>query len=164
MKKIVLLASLLLSAAMFAQNEPKFVRDAAVLNADGTLTSIPTTVGRLTALFSVNVKGLQAETRISKVDTLKIIIKGNGNQAAPVDKIRLFKMQSQKAGNRSASMGAYGIPSKSFVPFKGDSYGESSYIIVIPNMEPGEYGIWYIEDEFEKNALGDHAMSFFGID
>lgn len=165
MKKIILyFIAIIISVNSFAQQEPKFEKDAALLNDDGSITAIPTSVGNFNMAFFVSVNGEASDFRIKQQECIKIIVKVENNSKSPFDIFRCFRMKSKK-GSRKASMGAYGIKSKAFIPFTAEQYGETSFVLTFNNLEPGEYGIWCsCEDELEKYTMGDHPMTFFGID
>lgn len=142
--------------------EPKFAGEAALLNEDGTLTMLQNETGNLNMSFTVTADGMSSTTRIPSNDIIQLIVKSSNVNESPASTIVVFKMKPKK-NKRTASLGAYGIKSKDIVKFKGDTYGENSYIITLENLSPGEYGLWY-GDKIEKNTLGEHQMSFFGID
>lgn len=160
---LTVISVLLVSIGAFAQvNEPKFAGEAALLNEDGTLTSLQNSSGSLSITFNVSTDGAASDVRIPHKEQIQIVVKSSNVSESPQSQIVAFKMKPKK-GKRIAAMGAYGVKSKDVVDFKGDIYGESSYILTFENLEPGEYGIWY-GDKIVKNTLGDHPMAFFGVD
>ena len=164
MKTLALtLTCLMTCISVFGQvQEAKFSGEAALLNEDGTLTMLQNDFGSLSMSFNVSTNGESSTVKIQARETIQIVVKASNINESPAKMIVAFKMK-QKKGKRIASMGAYGVKSKDIIHFKGDTYGESSYILTFENLEPGEYGIWY-GDKFVKNSLGEHPMAFFCID
>lgn len=165
MKKFYVLLSCLsmtLTTAFAQIEEPKFIGEAALLNADGTLTMLENVSGSLAMTFTVSTDGVASQVRFPSSEKIQMIVKASNNSDSPSSVIVAFKMKAKK-NKRTAAMGAYGVKSKDIIPFKADAYGKSSYIITFENLAPGEYGIWY-GDKMVKNALGEHPMAFFGIE
>lgn len=113
--------------------------------------------------MNISVKGAAAENRIKQTDTLKLIVKVEKNDVSPMDVIWVYKMNCHK-DSRTAFRGGAIVSSKDIVQFTGDMYGESSFIIYLVNLEMGEYGLLYSKDQIENAMLGEHKMTFFGID
>ena len=165
MKRILIFMSfaLFLSQAAFAQSEPKFIRDAAILNEDGTLSMIASEAASYHATGTVVAEGESAKVRIGRADKIKIVVKVKSTEESPMDVVKAFKMKVGKNGKRTAGLGAYGIKSKALVPFEYDTYGDHCFVLTFTALEPGEYGFWYAPDIMDYQ-LGDHQMTFFGID
>lgn len=158
-----LLLCVFVCISAFGQQEPKFVKDVAVLNEDGTLRLLSPSFGKVLPTMTLIVKGPKADNRISQTDTLKLIVKVDNNSFSPNDVIHIYKLHSH-TNNRTAFRGGSIISSNDYVSFTGDTYGKSSYIISLVNLEMGEYGVEYNRDSVEGALLGEHVMTFFGID
>lgn len=158
----MLVLCLAASFSVFAQQEPKFIKDVAVLNEDGSISPLSPSFGKLMPTMTMSTRGAKAENRIAQTDTLKLIIKVADVHVSPMDAVTIYKMHSHK-DSRTTFCGGM-ISSKDVIPFRGDVYGSSSFIIYLVNLEMGEYGLLYSAESIEKSILGEHVMTFFGID
>lgn len=140
----------------------QFPKDAAILKEDGSFEVITNEDANFTPIgFFVIADGLHAQTRTSAAPQTKVILKVNSMNESLSENIKVFKMKANKSSRR-ASLGGYGIKSKAVVPFSLDKYDENCVVIILKNLEPGEYGIWYTNPlEFSG---GMHKMTFFGVE
>lgn len=141
--------------------EPEFIGEAIAYNkATGEVvklaTEMPSTKTRanaalyLTGLGSVKTKwfleGAHSPAQITNGDDLYIIIRGENNSYSPASYIRVFRFEQQtkKRTSEIAKVGSFSGASdnnQDYASFHATKYGESSYLIKISKLTPGEYGI-----------------------
>jgi hypothetical protein len=160
MRKIAFLFFIgLLSANLSAQTveEPEFVGEAVILNADSTITSLeksPVQV-RTQANAGVYIVGIgKVRTRMTvagccsnvkvKGGELKLIVRAVDNITDPLSVVQVVKFDKKKK-ERSAELSSettFAGTAKGnmkMLSFTGKKFGESSYLLTIPKVEPGEY-------------------------
>jgi hypothetical protein len=106
------------------------------------------------ALFGVSkakgmnvVKGASSPVRVAQHENIQFIVKVKENHFDPVDVINIFQMESDTDKDlRSIITGKVNFNKTStldieFVSFDAAKYGESSYLINIPELQPGEYAM-----------------------
>lgn len=95
------------------------------------------------------VDGIESPTRISKRDSIQLIVRVSDNNIDPFQIINIFKLeQNLKKGYRFIEVGSAATFKGSsameinFLTFEAKKYGTNSYLILFPNkLEPGEYAI-----------------------
>ncbi len=84
---------------------------------------------------------------------VRLLIKGESNEADPMDCYRIVRFNTSKKERRiqwmefgSALIGTDETKKAGYVQFAGHKYGEQSYLLTIPasELEKGEYGIFYM--------------------
>ena len=84
---------------------------------------------------------------------IRLLIKGENNEAAPMEMYRIVRFQKSKKDRRiqwtqfePALLGSEKAQKAGYVTFEGHKYGEQSYLLTIPASEvkSGEYGIFYM--------------------
>jgi hypothetical protein len=84
---------------------------------------------------------------------IRLLIKGENNEADPMEMYRIVRFQKSKKDRRiqwtqfePALLGSEKAQKAGYVAFEGHKYGEQSYLLTIPTSEvkSGEYGIFYM--------------------
>ncbi len=169
MKKILLIIMVIVaSMTTSAQNkitEPEYDYQIAVLNADSTLTFLQkekTSVKAKSSMFGmipvpgsglldrakVNliVKGTTSATIIPGKNIDLVIRLGEGMAKDPKSLIGIIKFNVKKKHReyKMADVGLIGgadVSQYNSVDWNGRKYGNSSYLISLRDLEPGEYGV-----------------------
>ena len=188
MKKILCALALSLCSSTYVNAqvtaaEPEFSEETLLLTSDSTgvilkrengyvkakagaslyLTGIGKIKSRLTidGVKSINTTKGQKETRL--------ILKAKDNDTDPNSFISIFKFQIYKNKERRYQLSEVGTLSAAkttnlaSVEFKAKKYGESSYLIKIEDMEPGEYGI-IIGDPNKTNTKNGLKVTTFTVE
>lgn len=118
-------------------------------------------IGR-THINEMMVKGSKAIRRFKQGDGIALIVRVVDNQIDPMSEINVFRFKTTKKLRLAeySSEGTLGDKQTNTLehqPFTARRFGESSYLIVLQDPQPGEYGI-------TVNALGNLNVSTFGID
>ncbi|MFA6924780.1 MAG: hypothetical protein WC223_11075 [Bacteroidales bacterium] len=117
-------------------------------------------MGKVTATY--NLKGSSSPVRIRKKSTLQFIYKSSSNEVNPKSVIQVFKLQQAK-NQRKLEIGSVetfkgsSAGDISFIEFKAEKYGKSSYLITLTNLQPGEYA-------FSLGSQNTSVMFAFGVD
>ena len=84
---------------------------------------------------------------------IRLLIKGENNEADPMEMYRIVRFQKSKKDRRiqwtqfePALLGSEKAQKAGYVAFEGHKYGEQSYLLTIPasELKSGEYGIFYM--------------------
>ena len=84
---------------------------------------------------------------------IRLLIKGENNEADPMEMYRIVRFQKSKKDRRiqwtqfePALLGSEKAQKAGYVAFEGHKYGDQSYLLTIPASEvkSGEYGIFYM--------------------
>ena len=110
----------------------------------------------------MTLNGTQARNRFRKDDGIAFIVRVPDNGIDPMSVISVFrfKVKKKKRVAEYASVGTFGDRQRNTLerqPFTSRRFGISSYLIVLRDVEPGEYGI-------TVDALGSLNVSTFGVD
>lgn len=106
------------------------------------------------ALFGVSkakgmntVTGVQSPVRASGGDELAFIVKVKENDRDPVEVINIFRLEiDTKKERRTIVTGTVNFNQSTaadidFIPFQALKYGQSSYLVQVSELPPGEYAI-----------------------
>lgn len=168
MKKIILSVMIALaSIGCFAQKnlEPEFIGQVVVVNADSTTTLLQKEVTEMKTKSSkfgmipvvgsglldktksnLVIKGATSKTMLGK-GQLTFIIRTDNNNHEPKDVFGIFQFEVKKKqrlytmAEGSILGGIKTTTTFNTVPYEVKKYGSNSYIIVIKDAEPGQYGI-----------------------
>lgn len=94
----------------------------------------------------LQVKGCSSPTKIDK-GKVTFIIRVKDNNEDPKNALGIFKFEAKKKERRfmmaevGILAGAKATSSFNTVPYEVKKYGESSYLVTIGDLTPGEYGI-----------------------
>jgi hypothetical protein len=175
MKKIaIFLIAAIASFGLFAQNveEPNFIGEAMLLNADETTTLLEkqtvqiTTKNQMVAVKSHMVlNGCCAGVRV-EAGKLQLIVRAVDNNSDPMSIIQIIRFEKGKKNRKAelASVGYGGAKSGKLilVNFTGAKFGTSSYLLTIPNIGRGEYGIIVSNPNIKDEKIT--VVSTFGVD
>lgn len=168
------------SFPLFAQeNEPDFIGEAYLLNEQGTCKQLDKEVAAYTqgmswkanswSALSLEIAGGKAQTRIAQKRVINLIVKAADNNSDPLSIITIYRFRAKKkkritvlSEDNSGTLMKSRTHTKNQLSFVGKKYGNSSYLLTINNIVPGEYGIKVVNPNNvdEKNAI----ISCFGID
>lgn len=187
MKKLflTLFASVCFAAALQAQTitveEPEFAEETLLLTSNtkgeklnrenGTVKSKAGASLYLTGIGKVKTRltlqGAQSTSKAKGASTTKLIIKAVNNTTDPNSFISIFKFEVKGKERRAqlAESGTFsGSKSNSLgqIEFQAKKYGTSSYLIVIENLEPGEYGI-SLGDPDKLNEKNSMKITTFSV-
>lgn len=161
--------------------EPEFIGEVYYLDPAGNATLLEkqhvvlkTKAGASMYLFGIgkiktkiNVKNPKSSTRFPASDTLRFVVKAVDNASDPMAIVQLFQFKPSSKARKAevSSTGSFSGEAKNklaYLPFTASKYGDSSYLIKVVNVLPGEYGVIVLNpnDEDEKNTI----VSCFGID
>ncbi len=185
MKKIVLILLsfwCLQTKAQVSIDEPEFIGQVMVLQTDSTgillgkeSGQIKTKAGAslyLTGIGSVKsritLEGAKAAVRLKEAYPIRLVIRCVDNMTDPVSIISITPFEIKKDQRRAEiskanTFGGSSSNTMERVDFNAKKYGESSYLIVLENLEAGEYGIMVSNPntQDEKNTL---MLSCFGVE
>lgn len=126
------------------------------------LTGIGKVKSRLT------LKGETSTSSVKGAQTTRLIIKAENNNTDPESFISIFQFEVKKK-ERRYQLAETGTFSKtetnnlSNIDYKAKKYGESSYLIVLENLQPGEYGI-VIGDPDNENTKNRMKVTTFSVE
>ena len=177
-KKILTLALAILSISFaFAQKvtvpEPEFSDQTYLLTSNTEYVKLPRETGvvKTKAGASVYLTGI-GKVKTSSVAAkqggdVRLIIKAANNATDPNSFISIFKFEVKGKERRAqlAESGTFsGSKSNSLgqIEFQAKKYGTSSYLIVIENLEPGEYGI-SLGDPDKLNEKNSMKITTFSV-
>ena len=109
----------------------------------------------------MTLKGAQSPVRFRKSDGIAFIIRVPDN-IDPMSVISVFRFKVKKKMRIAeyASVGTFGDQQRNTLerqPFTSRRFGSSSYLIILKDVQEGEYGI-------TVDALGSLNVSTFGVD
>lgn len=163
------------------ENEPEFIGEVNLVKNDQSVTlldkenvQIKTKAGASLYLVGIGsvksritIKSPKASARVSKGEQFSLIVRAVDNNSDPLSVISLFKFEVKGKQRRaemakSNTFGGTSSGNMDHVKFQAKKYGSSSYILTIPSVETGEYGIMVHNpnDKDEKAAI----VACFGID
>ncbi len=91
------------------------------------------------------VEGSCSPVQIEKKPKMSFIVRVSDNSVDPVTVINIFKLKSEKDTRTlevaSAKIGSSKSAGIKYLAFNGTKYGQSSYLVEIDNIDPGEYAI-----------------------
>ena len=159
---LLLLVAILGVVSVSAQQfEPKWSGSVLALKVDGDTIAIPTekanvklktthSAGRLLVGIGNTrqkaiIKGGQSTTQLSPNEPVMLIVKCKDNESDPTSFIQIIKFEEKKKERRTelANVNWLGTVSEgnmTIVPYEADTYGKSSYILIMQPQE-GEYGV-----------------------
>jgi len=175
MKKIAIFLSVVITSfSLFAQNveEPNFIGEALLLKADETTMLLEkqtvqiTTQSKMVVIVqNMVLNGCCAGVR-TESGKLQLIVRAVDNNSDPLSIIQVIKFDVKKKKRQSelASVGYAGAKSgkMKLVNFTGAKFGNSSYLLTIPNIDTGEYGIIVSNPNVRDEKIT--VVSTFGID
>ncbi|HPI43702.1 MAG TPA: hypothetical protein PLH91_00590 [Tenuifilaceae bacterium] len=99
------------------------------------------------------VSGIQSSLIVRKNNNLQFVLRYSSNDEDPRALIKVYKFKTDKKNRfievyKVSSMGKQQETEDVNINFKASKYGDNSYLINIPSLEVGEYGITTIEGNF----------------
>lgn len=172
-------------ACVSAQNvtvsEPDFIEETLLLTSDTSAVkltrenaTIKTKIGASVYLFGIGkaksrltIKGRKSASKAEGEATTRLIVKGANNNTDPNSFINIFKFQVKGNERRYqvAEAGTFSPTEKNnlaAIEYQAKKYGESSYLLTLTNLEPGEYGI-YIGDPYTENTKNNMKITTFTV-
>lgn len=170
-----------IAATAFAQTpefpEPEFIGQALAIRPDETTRQLvqESLIARHRSstgqkLFGIGkdhidemtLKGPRAFDRFMASDGIAFIVRVPDNRIDPMSVISVFRFKVRKKMRIAeyASVGTFGDRQSNTLerqPFTSRRFGTSSYLIVLQDVQPGEYGI-------TVDVLGSLNVSTFGVD
>ena len=147
----------------FAQNgldEPNFIGEVILISPDNTPMLLEKSsvqiktkanastfiVGIGKAKSKITIDGPKASTRIPNSADIKLLVKAVDNASDPMSIINVFKMEASKKERKAelSSLSTFGSHSSNnleLMKFKAVKFRDSSYLITLVDMVPGEYGV-----------------------
>ena len=125
-----------------------------------------TGIGKIKSRLTL--KGIHSVNESKGASTTRLIIKGKDNLTDPNSFINIFKFEVTSKERRYL-LEEVGTLSKaesnnlSSVDYKAKKYGESSYLIIIDDLTPGEYGI-VIGDPNNANTKNGMKVTSFTVE
>ena len=171
---VLLMCMILNTNAQVTVAEPEFAEETMLLTSDseGVLLkrengSIKAKAGAslyLTGIGKIKSRltlpGVKSINTVTVPTNARLILKGRDNATDPNSFISIFKFDVTKKERRFqlAETGTFTGSEESntaSVDFKAKKYGESSYLIQLEDLEPGEYGILIGDpnSDSKKNSL-----------
>ena len=172
-------------ACVSAQNvtvpEPDFIEETLLLTSDTSAVkltrenaTIKTKIGASVYLFGIGkaksrltIKGRKSASKAEGEATTRLIVKGANNNTDPNSFINIFKfpVKGNERRYQVAEAGTFSPTEKNnlaAIEYQAKKYGESSYLLTLTNLEPGEYGI-YIGDPYTENTKNNMKITTFTV-
>ncbi len=174
------------AGALNAQNvtvsEPEFAEETVLLASDSEGVKLSRENGRikikagaslyLTGIGKVKSRltlpGTTSTSKIKGNATTRLVIKAADNKTDPNSFISIFKFEV-KGKERRYQLAEVGTLSKternnlSSIEYKAKKYGESSYLLLLEDLIPGEYGI-VIGDPNHENTKNNMKVTTFTVE
>lgn len=126
-----------------------------------------TGIGKVKSRLTID--GNKSLSSIKAGRTARLILRAKDNTTDPNSFINIFKFDIYKNKERRYQLAEVGTLSASktsnlaSVDFKAKKYGESSYLIQLEDLEPGEYGI-IIGDPNNANTKNGMKVTTFTVE
>ena len=185
-KKIFLLFVMLICGisinAQVTVSEPEFADETLLLtsNGQGVLLkrengTVKTKAGASLYLVGIGkvksrltLAGVHSASTIKGAATTRLIIRAKDNTTDPNSFISIFKFDVTKKERRyqlaeSGTLSKTETNNLSSVEFKAKKYGKSSYLLLLEDLQPGEYGI-VIGDPNNTNEKNSMKVTTFTVE
>lgn len=126
-----------------------------------------TGIGKVKSRLTID--GNKSLSSIKAGRTARLILRAKDNTTDPNSFINIFKFEIYKNKERRYQLAEAGTLSASktsnlaSIDFKAKKYGESSYLIQLEDLEPGEYGI-IIGDPNNANTKNGMKVTTFTVE
>ena len=124
-----------------------------------------TGIGKVKSRLTLD--GVNSINTVTASRTTRLILKAKDNTTDPNSFINIFKFEIYKKERRFqlaevGTLSAAKTNNIASVEFKAKKYGESSYLIQLEDLEPGEYGI-IIGDPNNQNTKNGMKVTTFTV-
>lgn len=124
-----------------------------------------TGIGKVKSRLTLD--GVKSINTVTASRTTRLILKAKDNTTDPNSFINIFKFEIFKKERRFqladvGTLSAAKTNNIASVEFKAKKYGESSYLIQLEDLEPGEYGI-IIGDPNNQNTKNGMKVTTFTV-
>ena len=125
-----------------------------------------TGIGKVKSRLTID--GAKSINEIKAKPTTRLIIKAKDNSTDPNSFINIFMFEINKKERRyqlaeAGTLSATKTSNLASVDFKAKKYGESSYLIQLEDLKPGEYGI-IIGDPNTQNTKNGMKVTTFTVE
>lgn len=126
-----------------------------------------TGIGKVKSRLTID--GVKSVNDVKAQRTTRLIVKAKDNSTDPNSFINIFKFDIYKNKERRYQLAEAGTLSATktsnlaSVEYKAKKYGESSYLIQLEDLEPGEYGI-IIGDPNNANTKNGMKVTTFTVE
>lgn len=124
-------------------------------------------IGKVKSRLTID--GNKSVNEVKAKRSARLILKAKDNKTDPNSFINIFKFDIYKNKERRYQLAEVGTLSASksnnlaSIEFKAKKYGESSYLIQLEDLEPGEYGI-IIGDPNSENTKNGMKVTTFTVE
>lgn len=185
MKKLFVLLFLVISLGAKAQTvnvqEPEFADEVLLLTSDSTASPLEREnayfkmkmgaglyiVGVGKVKTRITLKGNTSPSKVVGGTTTRLIIKAKDNLTDPKSFISVMKfdVKSKERNSVYSEAGTFSsvkTGTGNYMDYKAKKYGESSYYVVLENLEAGEYGIM-LGDPNTDSKKNDMKITTFSV-
>ena len=144
----------------------KLTRENAVIKTKAGASLYLTGIGKVKSRLTL--KGTTSTSKAKGAATTRLIIKAEDNNTDPNSFINIFKFEV-KGKERRYQLAETGTLSKTeennlaSVAYEAKKYGEASYLLILNDLEPGEYGI-VIGDPNSDNSKNSMKVTTFSVE
>lgn len=171
--------SLCFSHSLAQEAEPEFIGDVFILDEDGKYLQADKEIAAFTTgisfrynsynATSLEIPGGKAQTRTSQKKNVRLIVRATDNNSDPLSIITIYHLKAgRKKRSTLLSVDNTGTimksrtSTKNILSFSGKKYGQASYLLILEELVPGEYGVIITNpnNRDEKRVV----VSCFGVD
>ena len=144
----------------------KLTRENVVIKTKAGASLYLTGIGKVKSRLTL--KGTTSTSKAKGAATTRLIIKAEDNNTDPNSFINIFKFEV-KGKERRYQLAETGTLSKTeennlaSVSYEAKKYGEASYLLILNDLEPGEYGI-VIGDPNSDNSKNSMKVTTFSVE
>lgn len=181
---IILVIALLFSNHLFSQDiaEPEFIGETLILESKDSAIALEKSpaqiktnanagayiVGIGSIKTRLTVKKCCSPVRVKQAEQTRLIVRAVDNYTDPLSIVTVFKFESKRKERRaeleseSTFFGGTSSNNMKILTFSAKKFGESSYLLTLDNVQPGEYGVLV----YNPNALDQRTtiVACFGVD
>ena len=116
----------------------------------------------------LHIAGAAAKTKIQRAEQAKFIVRAVDNKTDPLQIINIIRFDVKGKERRAEMSKANSFSGESSnnmhrLDFNAKKYGEDSYLVVLDNLAPGEYGV-YVTNPNEKDEKNSLVIATFGVE
>lgn len=160
MKKILLIITTLFLCFFAKAQDLTYIKDVALVNPDGTLTILESSLAKLHPFMVVTLEGGKAAVRVTEGEKITLKVKPDVVEDNPLERVSVIKVNNTKK-QRSFYSGMWSTLKK-IVKF--DYYVDGgNYVLTLNDLKPGEYIVTF-SHRYDVMKLGKILVSSFGVD